>query len=62
MEKCNSKFMKTELEIAYSRSKARLVETKEFLNNIRNLISQSDQISKQDVEALIRDFERKIQP
>lgn len=54
--------MKTELEIAYGRSKARLVETKEFLNNIRNLISQSDQISKQDVEALIRDFERKIQP
>lgn len=54
--------MKTELEIAYNRAKVKYQETKEFLSKIRNLISQYDQISKQELEALIGDFERKIQP
>lgn len=53
--------MKTELEIAYGRSKARYQDTLEFINKLKILANQN-QIIKQDLETIIREFERKIQP
>lgn len=59
--------MKTELEIAYNRSKIRHQETQEFLSRLKDLTWRIGPARyaldiRKELEELIRDFERKIQP
>lgn len=59
--------MKTELEIAYGRSKVRYQDTKEFISRLKDATSRIGPARyaldiKKEIETLIIDFERKIQP
>ena len=59
--------MKTELEIAYNQSKLKLKETQQFISRLKDLTWRIGPVRyaidvRKELEDLIKDFERKMQP